>query len=410
MKQGHPDQEQQVWKDPRAIALLMAATLTVMANATISPALAGLEKMFADDPNVLWFSRLLVSAPSLTVIICAPLAGIIADRYGRRSLLLVGVLLFAVMGVAGLFLPNLFSMLLSRLGLGVAVAMIMTAQTALIGDYFFGKQRSALMGLQTSARNFGGFVFISLAGVLAVSSARLPFAIYGLALLMVPYLWRYISEPSKGGAKAQSAAGGQSDGSPVWAWLLTALALLQMLTNMIFFLMPTQLPFFLDFRGYDSASMTGAGLGVLMLTGGTAALLYGRVKARVGFSGTLALAYGFMAIGLQLLQLQETYTVFLGTAAMGAGYALAMPNFPAIALQVAPSSRRGVAGGVLTSSVFLGQFLSVFVSIPLIAAFGFEGTFQLVSMGLMSMVGIALLVFFWRMYRRASGALGELKN
>ncbi|WP_108818173.1 MFS transporter [Pseudovibrio sp. Alg231-02] len=410
MKQVHVEPEQQVWKDPRAIALLMAATLTVMANATISPALAGLEEMFRDDPNVLWLSRLLVSTPSLTVVICAPLAGVIADRYGRRALLLTGVLLFAVMGSAGMILPDLTSILMSRLGLGIAVAMVMTAQTALIGDYFVGNQRSSLMGLQTSARNFGGFLFISMAGLLAVTSPRLPFAIYGLALLMVPFLWRYLSEPVKHSAAAKKAASAEDDGSPAWVWLLAALALLQMLTNMIFFLMPTQLPFFLDAQGYDSATMTGAALGALMLTGGTAALLYGRIKARVGYSGAFTLAYGFMAIGLMLLTLQQTWSVFLGTAAMGAGYALAMPNFPAIALQVAPSSRRGMAGGVLTSSVFLGQFLSVFVSIPLIAAVGFAGTFRIVATALTCMALIGLLVFIWRSVRKAATAFVRMEN
>ncbi len=404
MKQTYTEPGQRVWKDPRAIALLMAATLTVMANATISPALAGLERMFRDDPNVLWLSRLLVSTPSLTVIICAPLAGVIADRYGRRPLLLAGVLLFAVMGSAGMILPDLMSILMSRLGLGIAVAMVMTAQTALMGDYFVGSQRSSLIGLQTSARNFGGFVFISMAGLLAVSSPRLPFAIYGLALLMVPFLWRYISEPMKHSAAAKKATGAESDGPSAWAWLLAMLALLQMVTNMIFFLMPTQLPFFLDAQGYDSASMTGAALGTLMLSGGTAALLYGRVKARLGYSGMFTLAYGFMAVGLMLLTFQETWGVFLGTASVGTGYALAMPNFPAIALQVAPGSRRGLAGGALTSSVFLGQFLSVFVSIPLIAAVGFAGTFQIVATALICLASIGLLVFIWCSVRRAATA------
>ena len=80
-----------------------------------------------------------------------------------------------------LVLPDLPTIFLSRLVLGIAVALIMTAQTALVGDYFSGEDRNALTGLQISARNFGGLVFISLAGWAATLSPRLPFAIYGLA-------------------------------------------------------------------------------------------------------------------------------------------------------------------------------------------------------------------------------------
>jgi hypothetical protein len=37
---------------------------------------------------------------------------------------------------------------------------------------------------------------------------------------------------------------------------------------MFFFIMPTQLPFYFDAQGYNSAMMTGATLSVLMFTGG----------------------------------------------------------------------------------------------------------------------------------------------
>ncbi|WP_269931044.1 hypothetical protein [Aminobacter sp. HY435] len=70
------------------MALLLAASLTTMANATISPALPGLERLFADDPNTALLTRLLVPAPSLAVAVCAPLAGLAVDRFGRRLLLL----------------------------------------------------------------------------------------------------------------------------------------------------------------------------------------------------------------------------------------------------------------------------------------------------------------------------------
>ena len=90
--------ERPIWQEPRAIALLLAASLTTMANATISPALPGIERLFADDPNAALLTRLLVPAPSLSVALFAPLAGMAADRLGRRVMLLVGVMLFVVAG------------------------------------------------------------------------------------------------------------------------------------------------------------------------------------------------------------------------------------------------------------------------------------------------------------------------
>ncbi|MEQ1956100.1 hypothetical protein [Mesorhizobium sp. CN2-181] len=66
----------------------MAATLTVMANATISPALPRLQRLFQDEPNVAILTRLLVTAPSLSMALLVPFARLAVDSIGRRVILL----------------------------------------------------------------------------------------------------------------------------------------------------------------------------------------------------------------------------------------------------------------------------------------------------------------------------------
>lgn len=381
-----------VWRDPRAVALLMAASLTTMANATISPALPGLERLFAEEPDASMLVRLLVPAPSLGVVICAPLVGLVADRYGRRRLLLAGVLLFVVAGSAGLLLPNLASIFASRLLLGVAVALIMTAQTALIGDYFTGAERSALSGLQVSARNFGGLVFISLAGWVAAISPRLPFAIYGLAALLIPLMWKVIVDPPRISRAPEAVPADVSPERPSWGSAFVLLVLLQAVTNMIFFIMPTQLAFFFEAAGYNGAVMTGSALGVLTLTGGCVALLYRRVQQVVGYVGVFALGYGAMALGFAALALAATAPVSFGAAALiGAGFALVSPSFVTVALRLAPQSRRGLAGGILTASVFIGQFCSPLLSTPLVETHGYVALFHSTAMLLAAMAAASAL-------------------
>jgi MFS family permease len=389
-----------VWQDRRAIALLMAASLTTMANATIAPALPGLERLFAGDPNAALLTRLLVPAPSLSVAIFAPLAGIAADRLGRRRLLLFGVILFVLSGSAGLVLPDLPTIFASRLVLGVAVALIMTAQTALIGDYFTGDDRNALTGLQISARNLGGLVFILSAGWVATLSPRLPFAIYALAAAFLPLMWLVIVDLPRLSPAGVNLAD-PSDEQGGWRLPLALLVLLQGATNMIFFIMPTQLAFFLDAQGYDSAIMTGSALGVLMLSGGGFALLYARIQRAVGYAGIFALGYGAMALGfLMLLLASTTAAIFAAVAAIGAGYALVSPGFVALALNLAPAQKRGLAGGILTASIFIGQFCSPLVSTPVIAGYGYGSLFGGTATLLACMTSTAVLAGGVRRLRR----------
>ncbi|SDF31698.1 MFS transporter [Bosea robiniae] len=392
--------ESPIWVDSRAIALLMAASLTTMANATISPALPGIERLFADDPNAALLTRLLVPAPSLSVALFAPLAGFAADRIGRRAMLLVGVVLFVIAGSAGLVLPDLPSIFASRLVLGVAVALIMTAQTALIGDYFTGDDRNALTGLQISARNFGGLVFISLAGWAATLSPRLPFAIYGLAAIFLPLMWLAIVEPPRVAAATGAMPASDHDGHPSWRGLLAGLVLLQGATNMIFFLMPTQISFFLEARGYESAVMTGTVLGLLMISGGCTALLYRHVRRASGAAGVFAIGYAAMALGFLLLSRTASLPgLFAAALLIGAGYALVSPSFVAMALDLAPRRSRGMAGGILTASIFIGQFCSPLVSTPLIAAHGYGELFRGTAWLLTIMALAALLARFGAIVR-----------
>ncbi|MFC5391573.1 MFS transporter [Bosea vestrisii] len=389
-----------VWQDRRAIALLMAASLTTMANATIAPALLGLERLFAGDPNAALLTRLLVPAPSLSVAIFAPLAGIAADRIGRRPLLLFGVILFVLSGCAGLVLPDLPTIFASRLVLGIAVALIMTAQTALIGDYFTGDDRNALTGLQISARNLGGLVFILSAGWVATLSPRLPFAIYALAAAFLPLMWLVIVDLPRLSPAGVNLAD-PSDEQGGWRLPLALLVLLQGATNMIFFIMPTQLAFFLDAQGYDSAIMTGSALGVLMLSGGGFALLYARIQRAVGYAGIFALGYGAMALGfLMLLLASTTAAIFAAVAAIGAGYALVSPGFVALALNLTPAQKRGLAGGILTASIFIGQFCSPLVSTPVIAGYGYGSLFGGTATLLACMTSTAVLAGGVRRLRR----------
>lgn len=376
-------------RDPRAHALLMASLLTVLANAAISPALEGLEVRFAGEPGAALLTRLLVPAPSISVALLAPFAGIAADRVGRRGVLVGGLFLFAISGTAGLYLPDLTSIFVSRLVLGVAIAMIMTAQTALIGDSFSGEVRTVFIGWQVSARNFGGLVFISAGAVLAGISAELPFAIYGVSAFVIPLAWVVFSSgPAAERVRPQTVT---DKSAPTEPWILQVLLVtgLAVLTVSIFFMMPTQLPFFVSTLGLDSASATGFGLGALTLTGGLTALMSPRFKRMFGQSGAMACGFGAMAAGFMILAFADGFELLLvGTAVIGAGYAMVMPGISELLLAVSPAARRGLAAGILTTGIFLGQFLSPFASMPAISEIGYAAVFASAA-GFLAILAIA---------------------
>ncbi|MNO05847.1 Major Facilitator Superfamily protein [compost metagenome] len=65
-----------------------------------------------------------------------------------------------------MMLDDLGAILLSRAGLGLAEAVIMTCCTALIGDYFDGRERVQLLSWQTIVTSLSATVFFMLGGVI----------------------------------------------------------------------------------------------------------------------------------------------------------------------------------------------------------------------------------------------------
>lgn len=378
-------------RDPRAWGLMLAAMLTIMSNATITPALPGLQAMFGDDPNDELLTRLLITAPSLLVAIVAPFAGALVDRLGRRGPLLTGLVIYAISGTAGLYLDSLEAILASRLVLGLGVAAIMTAQAALIGDYFDGPARGRLMGYQIAATNIGGLAFVMAAGMLAARDPRLPFAIYGLSLLMLPILSRILPEPT-GQATGHGAGAAEDRGEPGWLMTVAIMAAAPGITFIIFYAVPTQLPYHLAAIGLDDPRQAGEVMGAMMLMAAIMAVLSGWIRPRLGRIGTPILGYAMLAAGFALLSQGQTLSVAMIAAALvGGGLGLTMPTFLTTALNAAPAHRRGIVSGAITSAIFLGQFLSPLASQPLVAHWGYSGAFAAGSVGFVVLAVLLVL-------------------
>ncbi len=372
--------------DPKVWALLLAATLTIMSNATITPALPGLEASFADTPNAGLLTRLLVTAPSLLVAIAAPFVGMASDRFGRRPLLLAGIVLYAISGTLGAVLPSLEGILASRLVLGLAVALIMTTQSALVGDYFAGPMRGRFMGWQMGATNLGGFVFIALAGWLAGISPRLPFLIYALGFAYLPFLWRALPEPDR--SRVEATDGG-SEGNADWPRLVAIISIMSALTLTLFYIIPTQIPFYLVSIGHPEPAASAQAMALLTITGGLSAISFATVRGSLGIGLTPALGYLIIAGGFFVLHSGETLNmVRIGALLIGLGLGYVMPTFVVSALNAAPERRRGAVTGTVTTALFLGQFLSPLVVQPLVELYGYSTTFLIAAILLLPMAGL----------------------
>lgn len=363
--------------------LLLTSTLTVMAGATIAPSLPEMRSHFASIPNADYWVRLVLTLPALFIVIGSPIAGSIIDRFGRKPLLAIAVLVYGLAGSSGAFLESLGSILVGRALLGLAVGGIMTTVTTLIADYYQGPARAYYMGLQAAFMGFGGVVFLSLGGWLAEINWHTPFLIYLFALLILPLIVLILYEPQRPATATTTTA----SAAPVPRTTLALIYSIAVLTQIIFYLIPVQLPFYLQSLANASAGQSGLAIAFCTLFSAAASMAYGRLKTRFDFLSILLMVFGLMGVGYGVIGLAQNYgQALVGLAIAGVGLGLLMPNLTVWVSAVVTDAQRGRALGGLTTFFFLGQFLSPLVSQPLSQQMGLDRVY-LVAAGVLLLLG-----------------------
>jgi MFS family permease len=377
--------------------LLVISTLTVMSGATIAPSLPAMREHFANIENADYLVRLALTLPALFIALGAPLVGIIIDKLGRKPLLIIALILYGIAGSSGLILNSLNSILVGRALLGISVAGIMTTATTLIADYYIGAARAQFLGLQAAFMGLGGVFFLSFGGIIADQNWRYPFAIYSFSLLLVPCAFLFLSEPERNQpVNPNQEIVTETPQLPINLVIITYG--IGILTQIVFYLIPVQLPFYLKQLFSAGASQSGLAIALATLFSAMASLLYRQIKAKLSFTAIYGIAFLNMGIGYCFISLGTAYPiVLLGLAIAGSGLGLLMPNMNFCLTSVTPDAMRGKILSGVTTSLFLGQFLSPVLSQPVSGRIGLASTYASAGVFMLVLAAIALITLWkWR--------------
>ena len=360
--------------------LLMAAT-TIMANATIAPSLPLLRAHFAGVPGIDTLAGLLITLPSLAVVLTAGLIGWLTDRFDRQRLLLASGLLYAIGGTSGLWVDTLVSMLVGRMVLGVGVAGMMVLATTWTGDLWTGPARARFLGLQGAVMSAGGIVVVLVGGALAALHWRGAFATYLLVLPVTALALAALAPYARRKATAVRIAAEASDGTLPWA-AFAFVGSLGFLFMAMVYVMPTRLPFLLGERGESNPLVVAAVMSTATVFSLPGALLYGRIRQRLSVMAVFALSWALMGTGMLLVSISPTIQLMVaGVALIGLGIGPSLPNYMTYWLSVVEPGLRGRAAGMLTTAFFAGQFASPLITAPLVGAFGLSHTVEILAFG-----------------------------
>lgn len=345
------------------IVLLAASVMPVMAIISLVPVLPLLLREFARVEGSEFLVPIALTIPALCVAVFSPLAGWLADRIGRKKLLVFALVLYAGCGIIPWFLSDLFQIIAARIALGVTEAVIMTVATTLIGDYFVDERREKWIALQVATTSVAAIILIAVGGLLGeVLGARGPFLLYLLGLPIAGVAALILFEPL---AQAHSVKG-IGTGFP-FATVLP-LILITLGVGIIFYTVIVQLGPILELSGPVSPAIIGLIGAVTNLSVGAGTFIFHKLKKHAGklplALGLTLAATGYAGTGYSAGLV--AIAAFAALACVGSG--ILLPNMLTWTMRRLPAEFRGRGTGLWTGAFFLGQFLAPLVAAAVVGA------------------------------------------
>jgi len=162
------------------LQIIFGITLTyIMGVSIITPAFPKMVKELNISAKDI---GLLITVFSFPGILLTPLLGVIADRWGRKKIIIPSLMLFGIAGGACFFTRDFTLLLILRLIQGIGAAPLGSLTVTIIGDLYSGKELVAAMGYNSSVRSIGSAGYPAIGGALAMISWYYPFILPVIAV------------------------------------------------------------------------------------------------------------------------------------------------------------------------------------------------------------------------------------
>jgi MFS family permease len=365
--------------------ICVVTLIAVMGVSSVTPAFPNLAKDLKIDPKNL---GLLITTFTLPSLILGPVIGVLADRWGRKIIILPSLFLFGIAGTACALVRDFNLLLFFRLLQGIGAASLSSLSITLIGDLYAGDRRTTAMGYNASVSSVGTASYPLIGGALATLGWYYPFMLPVVAVPVGLLVLLGLKNPeSKGERNLQ-------------AYLINAAKVLKNRQLFGLFIVSaanfmllygahvTYLPLLINGTFKAEPAIIGVILSSVSVAITITSSQLGRLARRFKPTTLISASYILYAVALFIVPfVSNIWLLLIPTTIFGMGLGIGFPCIQILLADLAPREYLATVVSVNGTFFGLGQTLGPFL---MGIAFGFGG----ISSVFFAAVGLAILIFF----------------
>jgi MFS family permease len=361
---GLEHQRQGRVKDPNLLIVFGVTLVSIMGVTSITPSLPQLAAEFNISPQR---AVLVITYIMLPGILLTLLMGVVADRWGRKAVLVPCLLLFGTAGTACALAQDFDWLLRLRLIQGIGAAPLASLSFTLIGDLYEPKARTKATGYNAGVLSVGTATYPVVGGVLASIGWQFPFLLPILAVPVGVCVLTSLRSPVLDKADSIlnyfSNALGCIRNRRVLALLLASFGTVTVLYGAYL----AYFPFLIKSSFGGSPRTIGIIMSCMSVVTAITSSQVGKLARVFSEEALLRVSFVLYSLGLATMPaVSNLWLLLLPTIAFGLGHGLNIPSIQSLLAGSASTNERGAImslnGTVLRVGQTLGPLLGGWVS------------------------------------------------
>ena len=365
--------------NPRSYQIIISTTfISLLGMPVIGPVLPVLQDVFTiNNRDIGW---MIMSSYTLPALFFIPFTGYLADRFGKKNILIPSLFLFAVSGSLISLAQNADTVIVLRFIQGLGGSALLTLSPALVPDLFQGQERVKAMGYTGVTQGIGAGLLPMLGGLLASVTWYLPFLTAVIGLPIGLYLIIHLKNVRPGVLPKTGTYIRDAYENLVNKDVLQLCFFTFGYVFIGFGAFISYIPSYMNTTFNTGTILIGIIIATRTISGSICSAVLNKITTRFSSRTLLVFSFVLLMLGMSAVPLTGRIeaVVFLALA-YGAGFGIVRPLIQVLLFEISPENLRSTFSSANGTALRIAQTFSPLIAGLVVAGLGFQMLYYLAA-------------------------------